>query len=254
MERLEKNLIYITLALLAVFTALLVYAGTGLGIVLPTSHEHVTPFAHANVIPKENNKFEVYYVARMWSFDPAELLLPEKADVDMYVSALDVMHGFEVVGTNLNLMAVPGAVNVAHHRFDKKGEYLVVCHEYCGLNHQNMVGKIRVVASEEYERLVKESAARIRGEGEKLSIQKDCAACHTADGTESIGPTFKGMFGRKTKLADGREIVVDEAYLIESTKFPDRKIVMGYDPGSMPATEMSDQEIRQIIEYIKSLK
>ena len=254
MKRLEKNLIYITLALMAVFTALVVYAGIGLGIVLPTSHEHLTPFAQGNVISKENNRFEVYLVARMWAFDPAEIILPEKADVDFYVSALDVNHGLEVVGTNLNLMAVPGTVNAAHHRFDKQGEHLVVCHEYCGLNHQNMFGKIRVVAPEEYARLMKELAGRIKAEGEKLSVQKDCAACHTADGTESIGPTFQGMFGRKTKLADGREMIVDEAYLTESIKFPDRQTVWNYDPGSMPETELTDQEIRQLIDYIKTLK
>ncbi len=40
--------------------------------------------------------------------------------MDVYLSALDVNHGFDVPGTNLNLMAVPGSVNSAHHRFDGK--------------------------------------------------------------------------------------------------------------------------------------
>jgi cytochrome c oxidase subunit II len=254
MERLEKNLIYITLALMLVFTALLLYAGMGLGIALPTSHQHLAPFTKGNVLPRENNRFEVYLIAKMWAFDPAEIVLPEKAKVDFYVSALDVNHGIQVVGTNVNLMAVPGSVNVAHQTFDEQGEYPVICHEYCGLNHQNMFGKIRVVAPEEYLRLIEEQAKRLTTQGEALLAQKDCTACHTTDGTESIGPTLKGMFGRKTKLVDGHEITVDEGYLFEAIRYPDRQIVMDYEPGSMPETDVTDQEIRQMIDYIKTLK
>jgi cytochrome c oxidase subunit 2 len=254
MEKLEKKLILIAIALMAAFTALVVYASMGLNIVLPTCNDHVTPYKEAQVISKPNNQFEVHYVARMWSFDPPELILPENADVDLYVSAADVTHGFEVAGTNLNLMVVPGAVNSAHHRFDRKGEYLVVCHEYCGLNHQNMFSKIRVVAPDEYTRIIQELAKKISVEGEKLSLKYDCASCHTADGTEGLAPTFKGMFGKKEKLKDGKEVTVDEAYILESIKFPDKEIVMNFDAGSMPAAPVSDEEIQELIDYIKTLK
>jgi cytochrome c oxidase subunit 2 len=254
MESLEKKLVLVALGLMALFTALVVYASMSLNIVLPTCNDHVLPYKEAKVISKENNQFEVHYVARMWSFEPAELILPENADVDLFVSAADVTHGFEVAGTNLNLMVVPGAVNSAHHRFKRKGEYLVVCHEYCGLNHQNMFSKIRVVAPEEYSRLMQELAKRVSVEGEKLSLKYDCASCHTADGTGGLAPTFKGMFGKKEKLKDGREITVDEAYIFESIKSPDKEIVMNFDSGTMPAAPVSDEEIQKLIDYIKSLK
>jgi len=256
MDRLEKKVLYVAITLMLVFTVLVVYAGMGLGIVLPTCNDRITPFTEGKVIPKENNQFEVHYVARMWSFEPAELVLPEKAEVDLYVSALDVDHGFEVPGTNLNLMAIPGSVNFAHQRFEKRGEYLVICHEYCGLNHQNMTGKIRVVSREEYTRLMQELANRTLAAGEKLAIEKQCSACHTSDGTEGLGPGFKGLYGKREKLADGSEIVVDEAYLIDSIRNPDRQIVQNFDRGSMPPTDvpLSDEEVRQIIDYIKALK
>jgi cytochrome c oxidase subunit 2 len=254
MERLERILIYSALGLMALFTVMVVYAGIGLGISLPTAHEHLHPFTAGEVITKDANRFEVRYVAKMWAFDPAEVILPENAEVDFYVSTVDVMHGFNVLGTNLNLMAVPGTVNAAHHRFDRKGEYLVVCHEYCGLNHQNMFGRIRVVGPDEYTRLVEEMARRIRTIGEKLSMEKDCASCHTADGTEGIGPSFKGMFGRRVQLTDGREIIADEAYLTESIKDPDKHIPVNYEPGSMPPADLTDQEISELVAYIKTLK
>lgn len=239
---------------MGVFTALVIYASAGLGIHLPTAHHEVAPFTDAKVVEKGNNTFEVYYVARMWMFEPAEVVLPEQANVHLYVSASDVNHGFEIAGTNINLMAVPGTVNQAHHQFGNAGDYIVVCHEYCGLNHQNMVGKIRVVSAAEYTRIKEEAARKVVSAGEKLLLEKDCASCHTVDGTESLGPTFKGMFGRTQQLNDGSTVVIDEAYLIESMKHPDVKIPVDYEAGSMPPSELTDQEIQQIVDYIKTLK
>ncbi len=255
-ERIEKRVMYIAIALMFVFASLVLYAGMGLGIALPTCNDRITPFKEGNVIPKENNRFEVHYVARMWSFEPAELILPENAEVDLYLSALDVEHGFEVPGTALNLMATPGSVNAAHQRFDKKGEYLVICHEYCGLNHQNMTGKIRVVSSDEYTRVMQEMASRTLAAGEKLAADRQCSSCHTADGTEGLGPTFKGLYGKREELEDGSEIVVDDAYLIDSILHPDKQIVEDYDTGSMPPADppLNEIEVRQIIDYIKALK
>jgi cytochrome c oxidase subunit II len=252
----ERTVLFVSLTLMLIFAALLVYASKGLGITLPTCNDRVVPFNEAKVIPKENNQFEVHYVARMWSFEPAELILPQHADVDMYFSAHDVQHGFIVPDTNLNLMLVPGAVNFAHHRFDKKGEYLVICHEYCGLNHHNMMSKIKVLASDEYAQKMRELSARTFSAAEKLLNDRHCSSCHTTDGSEGLGPTLKGLYGTRRTMTDGTQITVDEKYIIESIRNPDKHVVQGYEPGSMPPPDgpLSDQEIDEIISYIKSLK
>lgn len=54
------------------------------------------------------------------------------------------MHGFQVNGTTINMMAVPGEVNHFSYTFDKPGEYLVLCNEYCGAAHEVMMMKIIV--------------------------------------------------------------------------------------------------------------
>jgi cytochrome c oxidase subunit 2 len=256
MEKNEKTILYLSLALMLVFAFLIFYASMGLGVTLPTCNDQISSFKHGDVIAKENNKFEVHYVAKMWSFEPAELVLPENADVDIYLSALDVQHGFEVPGTNLNLMAVPGAVNFAQHHFERQGDYRVICHEYCGLNHQNMTGKIRVVSASEYSRIQREMATRTLAAGEKLMADRQCSACHSIDGTEGLGPTFKGLYGKRVKLLDGSEVVVDDSYIADSINHPDHQIVMDYDKGSMPPTDppLTPEEIQQIIDYIKALK
>ena len=83
-----------------------------------------------------------------------------------------------------------------------------------------------------------------------------CATCHSIDGSAMVGPSFKGLYGRKEKISDGTEVSVDDAYIKESIYKPAAKIVQGYGP-VMPAMyegKLSDQDVADIIEYIKTLK
>jgi cytochrome c oxidase subunit II len=255
-EKNEKTVLYLAMTLMLVFAFLVFYASMGLGVSLPTCNDQISPIKEGKVIPKDNNRFEVHYVAKMWSFEPAELVLPENADVDFYISALDVQHGFEVPGTNLNLMAIPGTVNAGHQHFKGTADYLVICHEYCGLNHQNMSGKIRVISAPDYTKYQQELASRTLAAGEKIANDHQCLSCHTVDGTEGIGPSFKGLYGKHIRLNDGSEVLVDDTYLMDSINHPDHQIVMNYDKGSMPPTEppLTLGEMQQLVDYIKALK
>ena len=64
-----------------------------------------------------------------------------------------------------------------------------------------------------------------------------------------------GLFGKAVKLDDGRTVEADEAYLRESIVNPRAKIVTGFQP-IMPTFQglVSEEELLQLIEYIKSLK
>jgi len=55
-----------------------------------------------------------------------------------------VVHGFHIERKAVNLMAVPGAVNKVTVKFTDAGVYRIVCHEYCGVGHQNMMGLVNV--------------------------------------------------------------------------------------------------------------
>ncbi|MCX8072786.1 MAG: cytochrome C oxidase subunit II [Candidatus Binatia bacterium] len=147
MERNEKVVLVVSGTLMGVFLLLLVYSGLGLGVTVPTCVSDVRPFGQGKVEQKGPGAYDIYLVSRMWFFDPGEIRVPPGADINLYVSALDVTHGVYVESTNVNLMAVPGSVNFARFRLDREGEYRVFCHEYCGLGHQNMAGKIVVTRS-----------------------------------------------------------------------------------------------------------
>jgi cytochrome c oxidase subunit 2 len=79
----------------------------------------------------------------MFSFSPDPIEIPANTPVTFRITSGDVVHGFEVVGTNANAMAIPGYVSQFTMAF-KPGEYTIGCNEYCGLLHHTMVGKLVV--------------------------------------------------------------------------------------------------------------
>ena len=146
MDRAERLALVASAFVMAGFFVAMVYAATGLGIGVPTCVTDVAPFSEGKIIDKGGNHYEVHVVAKMWSFDPAEINLPPGADVDLYLSAKDVMHGLYIERTDVNLMAIPGSVNAARVTFRQPGTYAMVCHEYCGTGHQNMAGRFVIGA------------------------------------------------------------------------------------------------------------
>jgi cytochrome c1 len=82
-----------------------------------------------------------------------------------------------------------------------------------------------------------------------------CLACHSTDGSQMVGPSWKGLYGSEEELEDGSTVIVDDAYIHESIVDPMAKIVKGYPP-SMPPFKgiLTEDQIKDITEYIKSLQ
>ena len=223
------------------------------GIDLPTCLTDVRPFADAKVIEQGPNRYEVHYVARMWKFEPADLNVETGSTVDVYLSTADVTHGLQIIGTNVNLMAVPGAVNYARVKFDKAGEYLVVCNEYCGIQHHNMAARIHVGEKPPKPIEANVLPPPMPSSGKDLLDKYGCTACHSLDGSQSPGPTFKGLYGSQRTMADGKTITATDDYLKESIEKPDAKIVKGFDP-VMPTMTIPPADLHAIVEYLETIK
>ena len=101
-------------------------------------------YQNGRVVKIDNNTYQVYLVAKMWSFEPEKINIPAGSDVDFYITSKDVVHGFNIAEKNVNLMAVYGGVGKTTVHFDKPGVYNIVCHEYCGIGHQSMHGQVIV--------------------------------------------------------------------------------------------------------------
>ena len=96
-----------------------------------------------------------------------------------------------------------------------------------------------------------EAAAR----GAELAEAQGCLQCHTVDGTQATGPTWKGLAGSIRPLTSGEEVVADATYLFNSIVDPSNQIVDGYQD-LMPqfyADQLEEAQINDLVEYIKSL-
>lgn len=87
----------------------------------------------------------VRVVAHQYSFSPPCILVPAATPVQIRATAADVVHGFSIGASNVNLMLIPGYVTNFRTRFARPGEHLMPCHEYCGTGHAAMWAHVRVV-------------------------------------------------------------------------------------------------------------
>jgi cytochrome c oxidase subunit 2 len=151
----EKAFLAVGLAVLLVCGAALVYATAVQGIHLPGVAGRIDPrrvyqtppFDRPGVKEVGPGQYEAVIVSQTWAFVPPVIRVPANATVTFIATTVDVIHGFNVEGTRLNMMLVPGQISRNSYRFRTPGEYLVICHEYCGLGHHTMAGKVVVEGS-----------------------------------------------------------------------------------------------------------
>ncbi|GGL66902.1 cytochrome c oxidase subunit II [Halocalculus aciditolerans] len=155
-HRYEKIWIAISLLFIVGLIASVVYGVIGLGVTTTgNSHETInsndlsnTEFADPGGRWVESDHYVVDVVTRQFLFQPGTqtpIMVPANTTVTFRVASPDVVHGFEVVGTNINVIVVPGQVNRFSTTFDQPNTYGIVCNEYCGAGHQNMQGQLVVV-------------------------------------------------------------------------------------------------------------
>lgn len=155
----ERNWIRFSIVLLVVFIAAITVAGFALGFQVPGDEGRVDPrtvtdsgpFASPGVREISPGKFEAYVVSRTFAFDPAEIVVPQGAEVTIYVTSVDVQHGFKVTDTNINMQVVPGQISKLSYTFDRIGAFPYICTEYCGAAHAAMFGTVKVVPANEFE-------------------------------------------------------------------------------------------------------
>lgn len=165
-HRFEKLWIGLSLFLIACFIGIVMFGFTVLDLKVPggdPSGKTVdpmnlteTPFADPGVRKVEDGRaeYEVYMVARKFLFQPSTggaLELPADTRVTFHLTSPDVIHGLEVVGTNINSMAIPGQVATFTTIFPETGTYGLICHEYCGATHHSMQGQVKVVPKDEFD-------------------------------------------------------------------------------------------------------
>ncbi len=208
-------------------------------------------FAQPGVRITAPGQAQVSIVAQAFNFQPERIRLPVDTEVTFYLTARDVIHGWQVVGTNLNVEVIPGEISVLRYTFTRPGTYLTVCNQYCGVGHQNMLGEIEVVSAAAFARVDEPDALTAAGVDGAQLYAANCASCHGPGGA-GIAGAFPPVAGHAAELAQQ-----SRAYLIDSLLYglQGQIVVRGVTyNGVMPAWgQMSDEEIAAILNHIVAL-
>jgi cytochrome c oxidase subunit 2 len=143
-DKSEKRVLTITLALIGMFVFSLLYAKNKYRSDVPECLPYDKAYTEPKINKIDSTTYQVFAVASMWQFEPAEMYIPVGSEVDFYLTSKDVVHGFNISEKNINMMAVYGSINKTTVKFDQPGVYDIVCHEYCGIGHQNMRAQVIV--------------------------------------------------------------------------------------------------------------
>jgi cytochrome c oxidase subunit 2 len=202
-----------------------------------------------------------------WSFDYTEgvntvneLVVPVGRPVKLLMSSKDVIHSFFVPSFRIKMDVLPNRYTVTWFEATGTGDFDILCAEFCGDKHSEMLGKVRVVSKNEYDKWLESGTAAGEGMtpveyGQTLYRSKACFTCHNIDGTSAVGPAFNGIFGETAVMEGGEQVTVDENYIRESILNPQAKIVAGYQP-VMPTYQgiLNDKQVDALLAYIKSLE
>lgn len=78
------------------------------------------------------------------------LVVPVGKPVKLNITSLDVIHGLFIPAFRVKVDAVKGMKTYVWFYPDKEGEYTIFCAEYCGTEHSDMRGTVKVVSTAAY--------------------------------------------------------------------------------------------------------
>ena len=150
-----------------------------LGMMIYTSvHYSITPAARVEVVNpatlhlngefvesnlgtalEKDGAVTVRVIGNQYSFTPQCILVPAETRIHFRVTSADVVHGFLIAQTNVNVMLVPGYVSSVETIFHRPAELAMPCHEFCGIGHAAMWAHVKVIARDDF---LKQSTANGR--------------------------------------------------------------------------------------------
>lgn len=227
------------------------------------------------------NSYEILVTAAKWNWlftypnghVDANLHVPVNRPVRLVLTSQDVIHSLYVPAFRIKKDCVPGRFNKAWFEATKINTdpgYDLFCAEYCGTKHSEMIAKVYVHEPTDFAKWL-EDASHWEGRmtpaqrGAGLYRQRGCQQCHSLDGTNNIGPTFKNLWDHVVEgsvtFRDGTRLsslfndnYTPEDYIRESIYKPEARFVAGFNP-AMPTYQgqVKENDIPAMIAFFKSL-
>ncbi len=236
----------------------------GLGIFVWGAHL----FVEMRTMPKD--AIEVFVIGKQWMWhmehpngvrENNELHVPVGKKVKLTMISQDVIHAMYIPAFRAQYQVIPGRYTTLWFEATKPGKYPIFCNMYCGTQHSEMGGYVYVVSPQEYAEFLARGGAKkkddvktLADQGRELYTQLACASCHGAKDTPR-GPSLYALYGSKRKMTTGEMVDVNDDYLRDSVTNPTGKVTAGYD-NTMPQdykAQLSEEQIRSLIEYMKTL-
>ncbi|MDD5656208.1 MAG: cytochrome c oxidase subunit II [Elusimicrobia bacterium] len=232
-----------------------------------------TNFRYLRDVPQDAMVINVTGRQWAWSFEypngkqTPELYVALGRPVKLVTHTLDVIHGFFVPAMRVKVDVIPGRANYVWFTPWLLGDFDIQCTVICGVGHSRMLSKVHVIPEADFKRWyfsdepvpkLQPVSARVPAAERGLAgllRAKECLACHSLDGSPSVGPTFKGLYGsRQTVMGPGgrSQVTVDEDFLRRKLSDPQAVQVEGYPP-VMPPARLSERELDSIVRGLKGL-
>ena len=211
------------------------------------------------------NSMNIYIVGKQWMWKAEHpggqheinaLHVPTGQPIQLTMISQDVFHSFSIPDFRIKREVIPGRYSTVWFEATTPGTYHLFCTQYCGTNHSAMIGEITVLSPADYKKWTEESTSgmSLAQNGERLFASMGCNSCH--NGTAAArGPSLAGVYGSKLTLTDGRQILVDDAYLRNAILNPSEHVTAGFAP-IMPTYQgqISEDGLIDLVEFIKNMQ
>ncbi len=211
------------------------------------------------------NAMNIYIVGKQWMWKAEHpggqheinaLHVPTGKPIQLTMISQDVFHSFSIPDFRIKREVIPGRYSTVWFEPTQVGTYHLFCTQYCGTQHSGMVGTVTVMTPADYKKWLNQSNSgqSLAQNGERLFASMGCNSCH--NGTAAArGPSLAGVYGSKLTLTDGRQILVDDAYLRNAILNPSEHVTAGFAP-IMPTYQgqISEDGLIDLVEFIKNMQ
>ena len=185
-----------------------------------------------------------------------QLHVPVDRNILINLTSEDVVHSFFIPAFRVKRDAVPGRYTSMWFKATQIGTYHIFCSQYCGLNHDEMIGEVIVQSSRDYALWLESGKPEqdLVVSGEELFHQVGCSGCHAQQSTIRA-PRLNGLYNSTVAVSDGTTVIADRQYLRDSILLPNKQITAGYAP-VMPTYQgqLNEEQVNELVSYLMSLK